>query len=69
METVKVSVCCGTGFDHFAELEETCSLIDNLPQISHNFIALEASQEHFTSKILFVPFYWFVRMYKWFVCI
>ena len=40
----------GTVFDHFAELEETCLLIDNLPRISRDFIALEASQERFTRK-------------------
>ena len=40
----------GTVFDHFAELEETCFLIDNLPSISRDFIALEASQERFTRK-------------------
>ena len=40
----------GTVFDHFAELEETCSLIDDLPRICRDFIALEASQERFTRK-------------------
>ena len=40
----------GTVFDHFAELKETCILIDNLPSICRDFIALEASQESFTRK-------------------
>ena len=47
----------GTVFDHFAELEETCSLIDNLSAInSQDFIALEVSQERFTRKTV-VPNY------------
>ena len=38
----------GTALDHFAESEELRSLVDTLPHICSNIIALEASQERVT---------------------
>ena len=44
------SVSFGTVLDHFAETEELSSLVDALPHICSDQIALEASQERFTGE-------------------
>lgn len=44
------SVSFGTVLDHFAESEELSSLVDALPHICSDQIALEASQERFTGE-------------------
>ena len=52
METAgeDASVSFGTVLDHFAESEELSSLVDALPHICSDQIALEASQERFTGE-------------------
>ena len=42
------AVAFGTVLDHFAESGELASLVDTLPHICRDPIALEASQERFT---------------------
>jgi len=44
------AVSCGTVLDHFAESEELTSLVETLPHICSDQIALEASQERFTGE-------------------
>ena len=44
------AVSFGTVFDHFAESGELSSLVDALPHICGDQIALEASQERFTGE-------------------
>lgn len=44
------SVSFGTVLDHFAESEELSSLVDALPHVCSDQIALEASQERFTGE-------------------
>jgi len=44
------AVSFGTVLDHFAESEELTSLVETLPHICSDQIALEASQERFTGE-------------------
>lgn len=44
------TVSFGTVYDHFSESEELSSLVDTLPHICHDQIAMEASQERFTGQ-------------------
>lgn len=44
------AVSFGTAYDHFAESAELCGLIDALPHICHEQIAMEASQERVTGR-------------------
>lgn len=46
----RTMVAFGTVLDHFAESEELTSLVDTLPHICREPIALEASQERFTGE-------------------
>lgn len=48
VEGERTSVACGTVLDHFAESEELAPLVEALPHICREPIALEASQERFT---------------------
>lgn len=45
----------GTALDHFAESEELRSLVDALPHICQDTIALEASHERFTGLQIPTP--------------